>query len=185
MLDPLFNPKAVAVIGASSKELSIGNRIIRNLVEFGFKGDVYPINPKVDNVRGVKAYRSILDVPDGVDVVHMPIPAASVPQVMEECGRKGVKFVILNGGGFAETGPDGAAIEEECMAKAKEYGMKDLRTQLPGCYQHGFRIEGILQLYLHQAGARGRLPCCPERRRRRTASPDAASDGRGDEDVRV
>ena len=124
MLDPLFNPKAVAVIGASSKELSIGNRIIRNLVEFGFKGGLYPINPKVDNVRGVKAYPSILDVPGEVDVVHMPIPAASVPQMMEECGRKGVKFVILNGGGFAETGPDGAAIEEECIAKAKEHGMR-------------------------------------------------------------
>ena len=124
MLDPLFNPKAVAVIGASSKELSIGNRIIRNLVEFGFKGALYPINPKVDNVRGVKAYPSILDVPGEVDVVHMPIPAASVPQMMEECGRKGVKFVILNGGGFAEIGPDGAAIEEECIAKAKEHGMR-------------------------------------------------------------
>src|SRR3972149_1138859 len=124
MLNELFNPRAVAVVGASSKELSIGNRIIRNLVEFGFKGAVYPINPKVDDVRGVKAYRSILDVPGDVDVVQLPIPAASVPQAMEECGRKGVKFVILNGGGFSETGPDGAAIEEECIAKAKKYGMR-------------------------------------------------------------
>lgn len=124
MLHPLFNPKAVAVVGASSKELNIGNRIIRNLIEFGFKGAVYPINAKVDHVRGVKAYPSILDVPGDVDVVHLPIPAVSVPQVIDECGRKGVKFVILNGGGFTETGPAGAAIEEECMSMARRYGMR-------------------------------------------------------------
>jgi acetate---CoA ligase (ADP-forming) len=102
----------------------VGNRIVRNLVEFGFQGNIYPINPKVDEVRGVRAYKSILDVPGLVDVVHMPIPAASVPSVMEECGQKGVKFVILNGGGFAEIGPVGAAIEEQCIATAKKHGMR-------------------------------------------------------------
>ena len=84
MLDALFRPKSVAVIGASAKELNIGNRIIRNLVEFGYTGAIYPINPKVDEVRGVKTYKSILDVPTEVDVVHLPVPAASVPQIMEE-----------------------------------------------------------------------------------------------------
>lgn len=124
MLDALFKPKAVAVIGASAKELNIGHRIIRNLVDFGFKGSVYPINPKVNEIRGVKAYKSILDVPTDVDVVHMAIPASSVPEAMEDCGRKGVKLVILNGGGFSETGPEGAAIEEKCLAKARHYGMR-------------------------------------------------------------
>ncbi len=124
MLDALFKPKAVAVIGASAKELNIGHRIIRNLVDFGFKGNVYPINPKVDEIRGVKAYKSILDVPTEVDVVHMAIPASSVPMAMEDCGKKGVKLVILNGGGFSETGPEGAAIEEECLAKARYYGIR-------------------------------------------------------------
>ena len=124
MLQSLFYPKGVAVIGASVKELNVGNRIIRNLVEFGFKGGIFPINPKVDEVRGVKAYKSILDVPGDVDVVHMPIPSASVPAVMDECGRKGVKFVILNGGGFAEIGPVGQAIEDQCIETAKKYGMR-------------------------------------------------------------
>ena len=119
MLDALFKPKAVAVVGASAKELNVGNRIIKNLVDFGFKGAIYPINPKVDEIRGVKAYKSILDVPTDVDVVHLPIPAASVPPVIEQCGQKGVKFVILNGGGFSEIGPVGAAIEEECITIAK------------------------------------------------------------------
>jgi acyl-CoA synthetase (NDP forming) len=124
MLDSLFNPKAVAVIGASSKELHIGNRIIKNLLDFGFKGSIYPINPKADEIRGVKAYASILDVPTDVDVVHMVIPARFVPQAITDCGQKGVKFVILNGGGFAEVGPEGAAIQEDCLARAKEHGIR-------------------------------------------------------------
>lgn len=124
MLDALFRPKSVAVIGASAKELNVGNRIIKNLVDFGFKGAIYPINPKVDEIRGVRAYKSILDVPTDVDVVHLPIPAASVPPVVEQCGQKGVKFVILNGGGFSETGPVGAAIEEECITIAKKHNIR-------------------------------------------------------------
>jgi acyl-CoA synthetase (NDP forming) len=124
MLDALFKPKTVAVVGASQKEFNMGNKIIMNLVEFGFKGHIYPINPNVDQVRGVKAHKSILDVPTDVDVVHLPIPAASVPQVIEECGQKNVKFVILNGGGFAEIGPAGKAIEDECLKKAKKYGIR-------------------------------------------------------------
>jgi acetate---CoA ligase (ADP-forming) len=124
MLDTLFRPKSVAVIGASQKELNIGNRIIKNLIDFGFKGAIYPINAKVPDVRGVTAYKSILDVPTEVDVVHLPIPAVYVPQAMEECGQRGVGTVILNGGGFSEIGPVGAAIEDECIAIAKKYGMR-------------------------------------------------------------
>jgi acyl-CoA synthetase (NDP forming) len=124
MLHSLFNPKAVAVIGASTKELHIGNRIIKNLVDFGFKGPIYPINPKADEIRGIKAYASILDVPTDVDVVHMVIPAPFVPQAIDDCGQKGVKFVILNGGGFAEVGPEGAAIQEDCLTRARKHGIR-------------------------------------------------------------
>ena len=124
MLDALFRPKSVAVIGASNKELSIGNRIVKNLLDFGFRGSIYPINPKAEEIRGIRTYKSILDVPTEVDVVHMSIAAVMVPQAMEECGRRGVKHVILNGGGFAETGPQGAAIEKGCIALAKKYGIR-------------------------------------------------------------
>jgi len=124
MLDALFNPKAVAVIGASSKELHIGNRVIKNLLDFEYKGPIYPINPKADEIRGVKAYPSILDVPTDVDVVHIVIPAKYVPMAIADCGKKNVKFVILNGGGFAEVGPEGAAIQADCLAKAEEAGIR-------------------------------------------------------------
>ena len=124
MLDTLFNPKAVAVIGASAKEDRLGNWIVWNLLDFGFKGPIYPINPRTDEIRGLKAYPSILDVPTDVDVAHIAIPAKYVPQVIEDCGKKRVKFVILNGGGFAEVGPEGAAIERDCLARAKENGIR-------------------------------------------------------------
>ncbi|MGD8973792.1 MAG: acetate--CoA ligase family protein, partial [Desulfobacterales bacterium] len=115
---------------ASSKELSIGNRVIKNLIDFGFKGEIYPINPKADEIRGIKAFKSIMDCPDGIDVVHMVIPAKFVPQAMEDCGKKGVKNVIINSGGFSEIGPEGEAIEKEFLASAQKYG---IRVMGPNC----------------------------------------------------
>ncbi|MFO7643342.1 MAG: acetate--CoA ligase family protein [Desulfosarcina sp.] len=124
MLDTLFNPKGVAVIGASAKELHIGNRVIKNLVDFGYQGGIYPINPKADEIRGIKAYPSILDVPGQVDVAHMVIPAKFVPMAVEDCGKKGVQHIIINSGGFSETGPEGAEIEKVFLEKARAYGIR-------------------------------------------------------------
>jgi acetyltransferase len=129
-LDLLFNPRAVAIIGASTKEQNIGNRIVKNLLDFGYKGPIYPINLAANEIHGIKAYRSILDVPTDVDVAHMVIPAKLVPQAIDECGARGVRFVILNGGGFAEVGPEGAAIEEDCLARARKHG---IRIMGPNC----------------------------------------------------
>ena len=124
MLDSLFNPAGVAVIGASGKALHIGNRVIKNLLDFGYQGGIYPINPKADEIRGIKAYKSILDVPGQVDVAHMVIPAKFVPMAVEDCGKKGVKHIIINSGGFSETGPEGADIEKAFLEKAKAYGIR-------------------------------------------------------------
>jgi len=134
MLESLFRPKSVAVIGASVKELHIGNRVIKNLLDFGFKGPIYPINPNAPEIRGIKAYKSILDVPeaDGVDVVHMVIPAKLVPQAVEECGQKKVKNIIINSGGFSETGPKGVEIEKDFLARAKKYGIRILGPNCQG-----------------------------------------------------
>jgi acetyltransferase len=132
MLESLFRPKAVAVIGASSKELSIGNRVIKNLIDFGFRGSIYPINPSADEIRGIKAYKSILDCPGDVDVVHMVIPAKFVPQAVEDCGMKGVKHIIINSGGFGETGAEGAAIEKDFLERARRYGIRILGPNCQG-----------------------------------------------------
>jgi acetyltransferase len=132
MLESLFRPKKVAIIGASTKELSIGNRVLKNLVDFGFKGEIYPVNPGADEVRGIKSYKSILDCPDDIDVVHMVIPAKFVPQAVEDCGKKKVKHIIINSGGFSETGPEGEAIEKDFLARAARYGIRVLGPNCQG-----------------------------------------------------
>ncbi len=124
MLDALYKPKSVAIIGASTKEFSIGNRIIKNLLDFGFKGSVYPINPKADEVRGIRAYNSILDVPSEIDLAHVIIPNKFVPQAVEDCGKKGVKVAIINSAGFKEIGGEGILLEEQVVEKAKEYNVR-------------------------------------------------------------
>ncbi|MEI6576275.1 MAG: acetate--CoA ligase family protein [Bacteroidota bacterium] len=129
-LDALFKPKAVALIGASQKELSIGNVIIKNLLYYKFNGPVYPVNPKVDEIRGLKAYPSILDVPGEVDLVHIVIPPPFVPEEVENCGKKGVKAIIVNTAGFAEMGEDGSALQRDFLARAKKYG---IRVVGPNC----------------------------------------------------
>lgn len=123
-LDFLFKPKSIAIIGASSKELSIGNVIIKNLVNYGYTGKIYPINPKEPEIRGIKAYASVLDVADDIDLAHVIIPAKFVPQIIEDCGKKGIKSVIINSAGFSEMGEEGMALQKAFLAKAKEYGIR-------------------------------------------------------------
>jgi acetate---CoA ligase (ADP-forming) len=124
MFEKLFNPKSVAIIGASQKALSIGHVITKNLLKYGFKGPIYPINPKPDDILGLKTFASILDVPGDVDVAHISIPARFVPAALEECGKKSVKFVIINSAGFKEIGEAGLALEKESLAKARQYGIR-------------------------------------------------------------
>jgi acetyltransferase len=93
-------------------------------VDFEFKGPIYPINPKADVVRDIKAYPTIHDVPGEIDLVHIVIPNKFVPQAIEDCGKKGVKVVIVNTAGFKEVGEEGEALEDAVCAKAKEYGIR-------------------------------------------------------------
>jgi len=124
MLDALFRPRAVAIIGASTKELSIGNVIIGNLQTYGYTGKIYPINPTAPEVRGIPAYKSLDEVPGEIDVAHIIIPARIVPQAIEECGKKGVKAVIINSAGFSEMGEEGAKLQEAFLANARKYGVR-------------------------------------------------------------
>ena len=123
-LDALFSPRAVAVIGASNRELTIGYRIIENLLDFGYSGPIYPVNPKGGEIRGLKAYPSILDTPDPVDVAHIVIRNKYVPACIEDCAKKGVKAVIVNTAGFREIGDEGAALEEQLVEIAGKTGIR-------------------------------------------------------------
>jgi acyl-CoA synthetase (NDP forming) len=124
MLDALFRPCAVAIMGASNNPLSIGNRVVKNLIDHGFKGQVYPIHPKEAEILGLKTYPSILDVPGPVDIVNIAVRSTMVPQIVEDCGKKGVKFVIIHTAGFREMGPDGASLEDALLNNARKYGIR-------------------------------------------------------------
>ncbi|MEW6069843.1 MAG: acetate--CoA ligase family protein, partial [Candidatus Thermoplasmatota archaeon] len=123
-LDPLFKPKSVAVIGASSKELTIGNRILKNLIDFKLKGKIFPVHPKEEYVRNLKAYKSVLDIPEDIDLAHIVVKNTVVPSVLEECGKKGVKVVIINSAGFREIGGEGVELERKIMEIGKKYGVR-------------------------------------------------------------
>ena len=127
-LDFLFYPKSVAVIGASNKEGKIGNAIMKNLINFGFKGKVYPVNVKESEVMGIKAYKSVLEIPEEVDVAVVAIPGRFVPQVLEECGQKGVKGAVVISAGFKEAG--NVELEEKLVEVARKW---NIRVVGPNC----------------------------------------------------
>jgi acetyltransferase len=124
MLDGLFKPRSVAIIGASNNPLSIGHIVIQNLIDHNFRGPIYPINPKSNFIKCFKAYPSITDVPDEIDLVNISIKNTLVPTVLEECGKKGVKFAIVHTAGFKEVGEEGLKLEKQIVEVAHKHGMR-------------------------------------------------------------
>jgi acetyl coenzyme A synthetase (ADP forming)-like protein len=117
-------PSSIAVVGASRERRTVGGDLFHNLIEGDFAGPVYPVNPAAGSVQGVRAFRSILDIPDPVDVAVAIVPAAFVADVARQCGRKGVKGLIVISAGFSEIGPAGAARQAELLAICREAGMR-------------------------------------------------------------
>lgn len=120
----LLHPRSVAVIGASTDPSKIGHAVLRNLLQANFSGPVYPVNPEHKSVRGVRAYPSVLDIPDAVDLAVVAVPAASVDEVMDACLAKGVKALVVVTSGFGETGPGGLSAERRLVAEARAHGMR-------------------------------------------------------------
>lgn len=129
-LDAIFAPKSVAVIGASEKSGSVGRTLLWNLISNPFGGTVYPVNPKRDSILGIKAYASLDNIPDAVDLAIIATPAPTVSQVIKDCTRKGVKGAIIISAGFKEIGEKGIALEQEIKAEAQAH---NLRIVGPNC----------------------------------------------------
>jgi len=120
-LSGIFAPRSVAVIGASRDPGKVGHAIFRNILE-DFQGIVYPVNPKAQAIRGVRTYPSVLDIPDPLDLAVVIVPARDVPAVLDECGRKGLRGVVVVSAGFREAGPEGRRREEEVKAAVRTHG---------------------------------------------------------------
>jgi acetyl coenzyme A synthetase (ADP forming)-like protein len=129
-LEPFFKPKTVAVIGVSRQPRKFGHVIFKNFKDSEFKGKVFPVNPKAEAILGTKAYASVNEIPDEVDLAVIAVPAAVVPSVIDECLSKGVKAAVIISGGFKEIGDEGAKLEQEIKTKIKG---KTLRLIGPNC----------------------------------------------------
>jgi len=119
-----FYPRSIAVIGASRDRESVGGKTFYNLLNFGFNGVVYPVNKNAKHVQGVKSYPSVLDIPDEIDLAIISVPYNYVLEVAEECGKKGVKALIVLTSGFAEVGEEGRKRQEELLKICRKYGMR-------------------------------------------------------------
>jgi acetate---CoA ligase (ADP-forming) len=130
-IEPLFKPRSIAVIGASNREGSVGRALFSNILMNGYSGVVYPVNLKQRSVLGVKAYESVRDIPDPVDLVVLIVPAISVPAMLAECGQKKVRGAVVISAGFKELGPTGAQLELAVRDRARTYG---IRLIGPNCF---------------------------------------------------
>lgn len=123
-LDPIFKPQSIAVVGASRKAGSIGREILHNLIEYNFRGKVFPVNPKADFIHSIKAFPTVSAIPDPVDLAIIVVPRDDVLAVVDDCGKKGVKGLIVITAGFGETGEEGRQIQAELVERVNRYGMR-------------------------------------------------------------
>jgi acetyltransferase len=123
-LDPIFKPRSIAVVGASRSPTTIGHQILANLVDFGFTGAVYPVNPNAHSLHSIKAYPAIADIPDPVDMAVLSVPKELVLNVAEACGQAGVRGLVVITAGFKEIGGDGVQRERELQKIVEKYRMR-------------------------------------------------------------
>jgi len=164
MLDDFFQPDSVAVIGASRDPEKLGFAVLNNLIEGGYEGRLYPINPKADEILGLEVYASVLEVPDTIDLALIVIPYSIVPGVLKECGEKGIPSVVVISAGFREAGREGLERERELIEIAQQYdlrlvgpnclGVIDTETPLNATFAAGMPPAGPIA-FMSQSGALG------------------------------
>ena len=183
----LLRPRSVAVIGATRKEDHPGYRVVDNLLRAGFTGSIYPVNPHYETVLGLACSPSVREIAEPVDLAVLAVPAADVLEVVRECGRSGVRDVVVLAGGFADSGPDGARLQDEVLAVARSASMRlvgpnclgiantDRDVRLDATFSTTPPHRGRIALMV-QSGAVGMAACAG---RRSSASACAASSRRG------
>jgi len=149
-LSGLLKPKSIAIIGASATPGKIGNTVIKNLIDSGYKGDVYPVNPKETEILGYECYESILDVPGPVDAAVITVPAKFSIDVTKECGEKGVKGLIVITSGYSEVGR--ADLEEEMVRISQETGMRVLGPNIVGTLSNSDNMNASFAPFLPLPG---------------------------------
>lgn len=163
-LTPFFAPRGVAIIGASATPNKLSYGILRNMTLYGFQGQIAPVNPKADQILGLKCYPDITSVPDPLDLAVIVLPAPAIPATLEACGQRGIRAVIIISGGFKEVGDEGAALEKQILEIAARYQMRligpncvgtlDLYSGLNTTFIQGVPEKGGIG-FISQSGAVG------------------------------
>ena len=146
-LDSLLEPATLAVVGASTDVTKIGGRFIKSFLGSGFTGKLYPIHLKASEIMGLKAYPSVLDVPDDIDLALLTIPAAATEEAMKQCARKGVKFVVIHGTGFSEFDALGKGLETRVLQIAREGGVRVVGPNCMGLFCPQVKLNTIVSEY--------------------------------------
>jgi len=164
MLDNFFNPKTIAVIGASRTPGKVGHDILKNLTQYGYQGVLYPINPEAPEILGLKAYPTIMDVPGEIGLAIVVVPPKSVLEVIGQCGKKGIDSAVIITAGFKESGSEGTKLEDELVKKSKESGVRfigpnclgiiDSHSRINASFAKGMPSEGNIGFF-SQSGALG------------------------------
>ena len=166
ILDKIMKPKSIAVIGASTKEHTIGSDIMKRLQEYNFNGKIYPVNPKGGIIEGLQAYTSITEVPGDVDLAIIVVNAKFVLSTIDQCHEKGIQGICIITAGFKETGKDGAELEKQLVEKIHSYGMRCVGpnclgvvnthpdVRMDGCFAESLPERGNIG-FVSQSGALG------------------------------
>ena len=129
-LTSLFTPNKIALFGASDRENSVGGVVFKNLLSAGFEGQIFAINPKHDTVQGEKAYASLAEVGEPVDLAVVATPASTIPAIVEACGEHGIKMMLILSAGFREIGEEGKKLEKRVTDLVERHG---IRLMGPNC----------------------------------------------------
>lgn len=151
----LFQPKSIAVVGASTEPTKVGHLVLKNILAAKFPGNVYPVNPKVPELLSLPCFASVSELPETPDVVIIVVPASVVLEVVTACGEKGVPNVVVISAGFKETGSKGAELEQQLSALAKKYQLRILGPNCLGIINPGAQFNGSFAADLPQAGQIG------------------------------
>ncbi|MGB8779748.1 MAG: GNAT family N-acetyltransferase [Candidatus Bathyarchaeia archaeon] len=163
-LDKIFNPKTIAVVGASDEVGSVGYALIKNFIDLKFEGKIFPVNLHKSEILGLKAYASVEQIPETVDLAVIATPSRTVPDVLEQCGKAGINGVIIISAGFKEIGPEGRALEDRITEIRKKYGMRIVGPNCLGVIRPSISLNATFMskmpkpgkiAFLSQSGALG------------------------------
>ena len=165
-LDNIFYPRSIAIIGASSKRSTLSWELVNNIINFGFQGKIFPVNPKADAVHSIKSYKSLTEINDTIDLVIIMVPRDLVLPAIDDCHKKNVNAVVVITAGFKEVGGEGAELENKLIEKIKEYNIRvvgpncmgiintNQNVRLNGTFVLGTPVEGGIG-FVSQSGALG------------------------------